>query len=286
MYTGTLVWGVTAKDKLPPIHVENAFPAIVSREEYDRVASVMQANAPDKQHPQRTASPYLLSGLAECSESGKSLIGQEAKSGQYAYYVCHSLLKRRKGTCDTPRLSARRFERTIIDQIRVNVLTDSNMKTLVESSMKSWTRCFRNRKNGLRRWRKSCLRSGGAWTGSGTPLRPPTWKSTTSSRVYRNTRSVRKNWSWPQRKPGGSGKPSGALGRCKDCGLRARDGRFSHAERAYGDQSLHPVFRKGDSGRAGPSNRPLRDAHAGGQSDREEGIRGSQNRGAGSGYST
>ena len=132
VYTGTLVWGVTAKDKLPPIRVENAFPAIVSREEYDRVAKVMQANAPDKQHPQRTASPYVLSGLAKCAECGKALIGQEAKSGQYAYYVCHSLLKRGKGTCDTPRLSARRFERTIIDQIRLNVLTESNMRTLVE----------------------------------------------------------------------------------------------------------------------------------------------------------
>ena len=132
MYTGTLVWGVTAKDKIPPVRVENAFPAIVSREEYDRVARMMQANAPDKQHPQRTASPYLLSGLAKCAECGKALIGQEAKSGQYAYYVCHSLLKRGKGTCDTPRLSAKRFERTIIDQIRINVLTESNMRTLVE----------------------------------------------------------------------------------------------------------------------------------------------------------
>ena len=73
VYTGTLLWGVTAKDKLPPIRVENAFPAIVSREEYDRVARVMQANAPDKQHPQRTASPYLLSGLAKCAECGKAL---------------------------------------------------------------------------------------------------------------------------------------------------------------------------------------------------------------------
>ena len=132
VYTGTLVWGVTAKDKMLPVRVENAFPAIVSREEYNRVAKVMQANAPDKQHPQRTASPYLLSGLAKCAECGKALIGQEAKSGQYAYYVCYSLLKRGKGTCDTPRLSAKRFERTIIDQIRVNVLTKSNMKTLVE----------------------------------------------------------------------------------------------------------------------------------------------------------
>ncbi len=149
VYTGTLLWGVTAKDKLPPIRVENAFPAIVSKEEYDRVARVMRANAPDKQHPQRTASPYLLSGLAKCAECGKALIGQEAKSGQYAYYVCHSLLKRGKGTCDTPRLSARRFERTIIDQIRVNVLTQSNMKTLVELVNEELDEVFQEQKERL-----------------------------------------------------------------------------------------------------------------------------------------
>ena len=149
VYTGTLVWGVTAKDKIPPVRVENAFPAIVSRDEFNRAAKVMQANAPDKQHPQRTASQYLLSGLAKCAECGRALIGQEAKSGKYAYYVCHSLLKRGKGTCDTPRLSARRFERTIIDQIRVNVLTESNVKTLVELFNEELDEVFQEQKERL-----------------------------------------------------------------------------------------------------------------------------------------
>ncbi len=132
VYTGTLVWGITAKDRVPPVRVENAFPAIVSREQYSRVARMMQANAPAKQHPQRTASRYLLSGLAKCGKCNKALIGQEAKSGQYAYYVCQSLIKRGQGTCHTPRLNAERFERTIIDQIRKNILTESNLRTLVE----------------------------------------------------------------------------------------------------------------------------------------------------------
>ena len=35
----------------------------------------------------------------------------EAKSGQFTYYVCHSLLKQGQGACDTPRLNAKRFER-------------------------------------------------------------------------------------------------------------------------------------------------------------------------------
>ena len=37
VYTGTLIWGVNAKYDLPPVRVEDAFPAIVSREQFDRV---------------------------------------------------------------------------------------------------------------------------------------------------------------------------------------------------------------------------------------------------------
>ena len=33
----------------------------------------------------------------------------ESKSGKYTYYICHSLLKRGKGPCKTPRLNARNF---------------------------------------------------------------------------------------------------------------------------------------------------------------------------------
>ena len=56
----------------------------------------------------------------------------EAKSGKYTYYICHSLLKRCKGACQTPRLNSRSFEKLIIDQIRENVLTESNIRDLVK----------------------------------------------------------------------------------------------------------------------------------------------------------
>ena len=55
----------------------------------------------------------------------------EAKSGRYTYYVCHSLLKQGRGTCATPRLNAKRFEKLIIEQIRDHILTESNMRDLV-----------------------------------------------------------------------------------------------------------------------------------------------------------
>ena len=92
-YAGTLIWGTNAKDGQEPVRVENAFPAIVSQQEFQRVRKLLAARAPAVTHPRRAASPYLLSGLAKCETCGKALSASEAKSGKYTYYVCQSLLK-------------------------------------------------------------------------------------------------------------------------------------------------------------------------------------------------
>ena len=98
-YTGALVWGVAAKDKAEPVRVENAFPAIVSTETY-RIgwhSHYLKSRAPAKVNPRRVASSYLLSGLLMCEACTRALTGQESKSGQFAYYVCNSLMKRGTG---------------------------------------------------------------------------------------------------------------------------------------------------------------------------------------------
>ena len=131
-YTGTLVWGTNGKDGQEPVRVENAFPDIVSRQEFQRVRKLLEARAPAITHPRRAASPYLLSGLAKCETCGKALTASEAKSGRYTYYVCQSLLKKGSGSCDTPRLNAKGFEEIIISSIRDNILTEANIRDLVK----------------------------------------------------------------------------------------------------------------------------------------------------------
>ena len=131
-YAGTVVWGANAKDGQPPVRVEDAHPAIVSRQEFRRIAGMMQSRAPQKVHPRRVSSPYLLSGLAKCETCGKAMTAAEAKSGKYTYYICHSLLKRGRGTCKTPRLNAKKFENIIVDELRANILTESNIRDLVK----------------------------------------------------------------------------------------------------------------------------------------------------------
>ena len=131
-YTGAVVWGIKAKDKADPVRVEDAFPAIVSKREFQRAKKLLGSRAPKQVNPRRASSPYLLSGLLKCETCGKAMTAAEAKSGKYTYYVCHSLLKRGSGTCKTPRLNAKSFEKLIDDEIRANILTESNIRDLVK----------------------------------------------------------------------------------------------------------------------------------------------------------
>ena len=131
-YTGTLVWGTNSKRKADPVRVEKAFSAIVNRDQFDRVNSLMRSRAPKIVHPRRVGSPFLLTGLVKCNTCRRAFTGQYSKSPRYPYYVCQTLMKRGSGACDAPRLNARRFEEMVVERIRANVLTESSMPDLVK----------------------------------------------------------------------------------------------------------------------------------------------------------
>ena len=61
-YTGTAVWGVKSKDEKTqePVRVENAWPALVSRELFEAVQQGLHERAPTVQRPARVGSQYLL----------------------------------------------------------------------------------------------------------------------------------------------------------------------------------------------------------------------------------
>ena len=130
-YTGTFVWGRDSKHQAGPMRVEGACPAIVTKSRFRRMAKLLKSRSRRVSNPRRVASSYLLSGLVKCRKCKRSLTGQAAKSGKFSYYVCQSVLKQGRGTCGTPRLNARRFEGMIIEQVRENILTESNIRLLV-----------------------------------------------------------------------------------------------------------------------------------------------------------
>ena len=130
-YTGAVVWGTNARDGQPPVRVAAAHPAIVSGREFRKVKRLLGSRSPRKVNPRRASSPYLLSGILKCKTCGKAMTAAEAKSGRYTYYVCQSVLKRGRETCETPRLNAKKFEQLIVEEIRENILTESNIRDLV-----------------------------------------------------------------------------------------------------------------------------------------------------------
>ena len=111
--------------------MEKAWVAIVDTETFNAVQILLKERAPVYQHPRRVASNYLLSGLARCGVCGKALVGQEAKSGRFAYYVCGTLLKKGAGACDASYLNSRKFEGIVPDKIKERILTEENLRQLV-----------------------------------------------------------------------------------------------------------------------------------------------------------
>jgi site-specific DNA recombinase len=132
IYKGTLVWGRNSKRDLPPVRTENACPAIVDPATFRHVQSLLGQRSFVRIHPRRVSSQYLLSGLARCGHCGKALIGLEAKSGKFSYYVCGTLTKKGAGSCPSRYLNAKKVEGLVIDKIKKRVLTASNLTKLVK----------------------------------------------------------------------------------------------------------------------------------------------------------
>jgi site-specific DNA recombinase len=91
----------------------------------------MQDRAPAIIHPRRATSRYLLSGLAKCGHCGKALVGQDAKFGQFTYYVCGTLLKKGPNSCPAHYLNSQKFEAIVVDKIKEHILTAENLRELV-----------------------------------------------------------------------------------------------------------------------------------------------------------
>ena len=133
-YTGTAVWGVKSKDEkgAEPVRVENAWPALVSRETFDLVQQGLHQRAPMVQRPGTVGSQYLLIGLLRCGVCGKPYSGQGAKSGQFAYYVCGSLFREGAGACTARYLNAaKKVEDLVIEKVRERILTEETITELV-----------------------------------------------------------------------------------------------------------------------------------------------------------
>lgn len=130
-YTGTLVWGKKNIRNEPPVVTENAWPAIIDKDTFSRVQATLRGRSPAYLHPRRTASRFLLSGIAKCGHCGKAFVGHNAKGGKVSYYVCGTLMKQGSNSCPAKYVNANHFEGVVIDKIKEYILTTENLTELV-----------------------------------------------------------------------------------------------------------------------------------------------------------
>ena len=140
VYCGMLVWNRTdrtqgkAIKKRPEdiICVPDSHQVLVSTADFDRVHRLLVDRRPLIRHPRAVASQYLLSSLLYCGQCGATMIGTSAKSGKFLYYECDNHYKKGKDVCIGLRVSKAKLEGFILNRIKESILTEQNLKELVE----------------------------------------------------------------------------------------------------------------------------------------------------------
>ena len=247
-YTGTLVWGINAKDNADPVRVEKAFPAIITRAQLQRVGRHLSSRAPKFSHPRRVGSSYLLSGLLKCEACKTPLTGRFAKSGQYSYYVCQSNINFGKDACGTPTLNARRFEELVVARIRSDILTEGSIRDLVK--------VVDEEMGGVAREQRKRLKTIEDELQDVKRQLDRIWRYiATSDTVMDDASTPHQGTPGPAGALGGCGggcqgdalsAPQGPRRREYDYGLCQGDERLPQRERADRTQGLHQVLRQGD----------------------------------------
>ncbi len=131
VYTGTNVRGKRSNKDIEIDRVPNAFPPIVSTEDFNKVQEKMASKSRANQHPRRVASRYVLSGLVKCEKHQRAMTARGSNL-KYGYYTCGVITEQGADSCDTPRLNTGKFDRLIVGTLLDNVLTDKNIWELVQ----------------------------------------------------------------------------------------------------------------------------------------------------------
>jgi site-specific DNA recombinase len=131
-YTGTFVFNKGTKKehkrtRPDVIRVPDAFPAIVSRELWERVQAKMDKRK--RSHGERARGKakevYLLTGLIYCGKCGSAFIGNrnvgKTEKKRYAYYKCG--LKDRSKECKAKTIRKEVVEQIVIDDIKQNIFS-------------------------------------------------------------------------------------------------------------------------------------------------------------------
>lgn len=138
-YVGTLIYGRhpyredgtrnTCEEASDYIRIEDANPAIISKEMFAQVQARMAANKRQQGGRPPTKRDYPLKGKVFCADC-KSAMTISTSRGNYDYYSCTR--KKRQHTCDNANISVDLLEREVAKAVRQVLGTPKNVERLIK----------------------------------------------------------------------------------------------------------------------------------------------------------
>ena len=129
VYTGCAVWKGKGGEV---IRCPDVYPVLIPRSDFDRIQQLIGDRKSTVRHPRTVSSQYLLSSLLHCAKCGASMTGCSAKSGKFCYYRCNNALTHDPEICKSGWLPKKKIELFVVDKLKGKILTEENIKELVE----------------------------------------------------------------------------------------------------------------------------------------------------------
>ncbi len=118
-------------DMTPRIKVENAIPAIITREEWQTMQEMLNTQ---KRGPQPRSERYLLTGFVRCGQCGSSMTGTKITSKKsnvsYEYYRCDASAN--KKACKSTKIRKDFLEAEVLKEFRRIIKKDTHTKEFWE----------------------------------------------------------------------------------------------------------------------------------------------------------
>lgn len=132
-YIGTRNFNVKG---YPPLRIENAVPAIVDLETWNKVQARHAENKPAPRVSKKTRQVYPLTGKLYCSKCGGHMHGERKADKRhktrdhYSYYSCAH--KKGNKTCDLKNIRKDELEEYCVQQIKKYILNEDAMQRIAE----------------------------------------------------------------------------------------------------------------------------------------------------------
>ena len=136
-YIGEHEWGKRSKHNDPRAPGEIVIvpvPAIIERETFDAVQSLLQARNPKTELPARVViGPTLLTGICYCGNCGGAMTIRTGKSGRYRYYACSIKARQGETGCKGRAIPMDKLDNMVVSHIEDRLLDPDRLEKLLGS---------------------------------------------------------------------------------------------------------------------------------------------------------